>query len=96
MVPAWPIVLLLNVWFTLVGPLLFGPYILADEFELKGVRNQVRKGAHRSGLFEEGEGSVFSAVTPDAHLRGRGGHPIEMTRLEAGFREKVGEAALAS
>eukprot|EP00752_Nemacystus_decipiens_P001331 g1321.t1 len=41
MVPAWPIILVLNVWFTFVGPLLFGPYLLADQFELKGVRNQV-------------------------------------------------------
>eukprot|EP00903_Cladosiphon_okamuranus_P007184 g6976.t1 len=41
MVPAWPIILVLNVWFTFVGPLIFGPCILADQFEFKGVRNQV-------------------------------------------------------
>lgn len=44
MVPAWPILLLVNAWFTFVGPLILGPYVLVDQFELKGVRNQVRKG----------------------------------------------------
>lgn len=44
MVPAWPVILLLSLWFTFVGPLVSGPYLLADRFELDGVTNQVRAG----------------------------------------------------
>lgn len=29
-------------WFMFIAPLLSGPYLLADKFELKGVANQVR------------------------------------------------------
>lgn len=42
MIPAWPITLLISAWFMFIAPLLSGPYLLADKFELKGVANQVR------------------------------------------------------
>ncbi|CAN0538701.1 unnamed protein product, partial [Ectocarpus sp. 12 AP-2014] len=41
MIPAWPITLLISLWFMFIAPLLSGPYLLADKFELKGVANQV-------------------------------------------------------
>lgn len=42
MVPAWPVTLLVSVWFMFIAPLLSGPFLLVDRFELKGVANQVR------------------------------------------------------
>lgn len=68
MVPAWPILLLLNAWFTFVGPLLFGPYLLADEFELKGVRNQVRKGASEVVFGSRGGRGIHVWVSWDADV----------------------------
>ncbi|CAN0118905.1 unnamed protein product, partial [Ectocarpus sp. 4 AP-2014] len=41
MIPAWPITLVISLWFMFIAPLLSGPYLLADKFELKGVANQV-------------------------------------------------------
>lgn len=43
MIPAWPVVLLISVWFMFLAPLLSGPFLLADRFELEGVANQVRR-----------------------------------------------------
>lgn len=42
MIPAWPLTLLVSAWFMFIAPLLSGPFLLVDRFELKGVSNQVR------------------------------------------------------
>lgn len=41
MIPAWPVTLLVSLWFMFIAPLLSGPFLLVDRFELKGVANQV-------------------------------------------------------
>lgn len=42
MLPAWPFVTLVSLWFMFLLPKLRGPYLVADSFEYMGALNQVR------------------------------------------------------
>lgn len=60
MLPAWPLVVLVSVWYMFLLPRLRGPYILADSFEYMGALNQVRWIAQRD-VQGPGEGTAEAA-----------------------------------